>query len=429
MNDIPISLLLAVLLILILLSAFFSGSETALMTLNRYRLRNRLESGDRAALRIDQLLQRPDRVLGVILLGNNFVNILASALATVIALRLFGEAGIAIATGSLTLVILIFAELAPKTLAAAHPERLAYPASLALSPLLRLAYPLVWLINAIANRLLSALGVNLQQGHEHRLTVDELGTVVRNAGALRHTGHLSMTLNLMELERATVEDIMIQRGEIEGLDMADDAEQLRRDIETTLYSWLPVYRGSIDQTFGMVRTRRALPLVQNAEFNRDSLAKVVEAPYFIPEGTDLIRQMVNFRKEKRRVGLVVSEYGDIQGMVTLTDIFEEVVGEFATDPWDIAAAVTPEQDGGYLLDAMMSVRAVNRALNWTLPLDGPKTLNGLILEHMETIPTADTSLKLHGYPIEIVQTTTTGVRTVRAHPTPQPPPADEPPGR
>ena len=389
------------------------------MTLNRYRLRNRLESGDRAALRIDQLLQRPDRVLGVILLGNNFVNILASALATVIALRLYGEAGIAIATGLLTLVILIFAELAPKTLAATHPERLAYPASLILTPLLRLAYPLVWLINTIANRLLLLLGVNIHQGHEHRLTVDELGTVVRNAGALRHTGHLSMTLNLMELERATVEDIMIQRGDIEGLNIEDDVAQLRRDIETTHYSWLPVYRGSVDRTFGMVRTRSAMPLVHDSAFGRDSLASVVDEPYFIPEGTDLIRQMVNFRKEKRRIGLVVSEYGDIQGMVTLTDILEEVVGEFATDPWDIAAEVTPEQDGGYLLDAMMSVRAVNRAMHWNLPLDGPKTLNGLILEHMEAIPTADTSLKLHGYPIEIVQTTTTGVRTVRAHPTTQ----------
>lgn len=416
MDDIPLGVLFGILFGLILLSAFFSGSETGLMTLNRYRLRHQANGGHRAAKRISRLLQRPDRLIGVILLGNNFVNILASAIATVIGLRLFGEAGLAIATGLLTLVILIFSELAPKTLAALHPERVAYPASYILRPLLKLLYPLVWLLNAVSNRLLKLFGVHAEKAVNQELSGEELRTVVNESGALTHQGHQAMVVKLLELEQVTVEDIMIPRNEVTGLDIEDDLDHIAKQLSNSAYAWLPVYRESIEKAFGILPVRRALPLLHKPGFNRDLLATVIQEPYFVPESTPVIRQMGNFQREKRHIGLVVDEYGELLGMITLPDILEEVVGEFTTDPADLAVDIMPREDGNLLIDASIGVRVLNRALSWQLPTDGPKTLNGLILEYMETIPAPDTSLRLFGYPMEIMQSGGNGVKTVLVDP-------------
>lgn len=428
LDEIPISALLGVLALLIGLSAFFSGSETGLISLNRYRLRHLANAGNRGAARSARLLQQPDRLIGIILLGNNFVNILASAVATVIAIRLLGEAGIAVATALLTLVILIFAEVTPKTLAALHPERFAFPASLVLGPLLRAFYPLVWVINTIANALLGLIGVSPRNAPTDDLSTEELRTVVNEAGAMIPQRHQKMLLNLLDLEKSTVETIMVPRHEIDGIDLEDDWDEILEQLAASQHTRLPVFRGSIDHVAGLVHLRNVLALQRRNELDRERLMGIVRETYFIPEGTPLNTQLLNFQKQRRRIGLVVDEYGDIQGLVTLDDILEEIVGEFTTDPAARIQEIHPQDDGTYLVDGGISVRELNRALHWHLPIDGPKTLNGLIIEYMESIPESGTSLLLSGYPIEVVQVSGSAVKTVRIDPaTPRlrPPKADQ----
>ena len=416
MDGIPLSALFGVLILLLVLSAFFSGSETGLMTLNRYRLRHLAKAGHAGAVRAQRLLERPDRLIGLILLGNNFVNILASAVATIIGLRLSGETGIAVATGALTLAVLIFSEVTPKTLAALHPERIAFPAAFIYVPLLKLLYPLVWLVNKIANGLLRSLGVNADQADRQSLSSEELRTVVLEAGAMIPKRHQKMLLNLMDLEKVTVEDIMIPRNEVVGIDLSDDIDEITDLITHTQYTRLPVFQDSIDNVIGILHLRNIVPLLKNGALTHADLRTVVREPYFIPEGTPLNRQLLNFQREGRRTGLVVDEYGDIQGLVALEDILEEIVGEFTTDPAASNKDITPQDDGSYLIDAGANVRDLNRALHIELPTTGPKTLNGLILEHMEDIPETGTSLLLAGYPIDIVQTKDNAVKTARIRP-------------
>ncbi|MDV3238003.1 MAG: HlyC/CorC family transporter [Gammaproteobacteria bacterium] len=416
MDAIPLGALFGALIFLLVLSAFFSGSETGLMTLNRYRLRHLAKARHRGAVRAQRLLERPDRLIGLILLGNNFVNILASAVATVIGLRLFGEAGIAIATGILTLVVLIFSEVAPKTLAALHPERIAFPAAFIYVPLLKLLYPLVWVINQLANGLLRLFRVSAEQASAQSLSREELRTVVLEAGAMIPKRHQKMLLNLLDLEKATVEDIMIPRNEIVGIDLSDDIGEITDIITHTQYTRLPVFEESVDNIVGILHVRNVLPLLKRGTLTHDELRRAAREPYFIPEGTSLNRQLLNFQRESRRTGLVVDEYGEIMGLVTLEDILEEIVGEFTTDPAALSSDITPQDDGSYLIDAGCSVRDINRALHTELPTTGPKTLNGLILEHMEDIPEAGTSLLIAGYPVDIVQTKDNAVKTIVLHP-------------
>ncbi len=413
MDDMPLSALIGVLLILILFSAFFSGSETALMTLNRYRLRHLRDSGHAGAKRASLLLERPDRLIGLILLGNNFVNILASSLATVIALRLGGEGAIAIAAGILTLVILIFSEVTPKTLAALHPERIAFPAAYVYVPLLKLLYPLVWVVNLIANALLRRIGVSPEDSGEQSLSKEELRTVLLEAGAMIPERSRNMLLGILDLEHACVEDIMIPRHEVAGVDLQDSLEDIVEIIRKAPYTVLLLFDGSIDNLIGMLHARNAMQALLDGELSKDTLRRIAHQPYFIPEGTLLYQQLVRFQREKRRTGLVVDEYGDFQGLLTLSDLLEQIVGEFTTDPADIATFVHPQQDGSILIDGNASVREINRKMHWNLPTDGPKTLNGLILEYLEAIPETGTSLKLHGYPLEIIHTAEHTVRTVR----------------
>ena len=416
MNEIPIGIMFGLLAVLVVLSACFSGSETALMTVNRYRLRHLARSGHRGARLAERLLQRPDRLIGLILIGNNFVNILASSVATIIALRLLNESAIWASTLLLTFVILIFSEVTPKTLAALKPERVAFPASFVLSPLLRLFYPLVWGVNTIGNGLLRLLGVRLDEAETSHLSREELRTVVNEAGAMIPRRHQRMLVNILDLEKATVEDIMIPRNEIVGIDLDDDWDEIVEQIASTQYTRMPVFRGSVDDIQGVLHVRRVLTSLLKGEFSREALEREMREPYFIPEATPLHTQLLNFQSRRRRIGLVVDEYGDIMGLVTLEDILEEIVGEFTTDPAATIRDVHPQEDGSYLVEGSASVRELNRLLGWNMPTDGPKTLNGLILEHMETIPEPGTSLLLADHPVTIVQTQGNRVRMARIQP-------------
>lgn len=415
MEDIPLSALFGALIFLLLLSAFFSSSETGLMTLNRYRLRHLARANHPGAKRAQKLLERPDRLIGLILLGNNFVNVLASAITTVIALRLGGEPAIAVGAGVLTLAILIFAEVTPKTLAALHPERVAFPAAFIYGPLLRVLYPLVWVVNVIANGLLRLIKVYPQDSTTDALSQEELRTVVLEAGAMIPKRHQAMLLNIIDLETVTVEDIMVPRKEITGVDLEDDWDDVIRQITASQYTRLPVYRNSIDHVVGFIHLRRVLPLMMRNALDMETLEELIREPVFIPENTPLNRQLLHFQRERRRIGLVIDEYGDIQGLATLEDILEEVVGEFTTDPSTSIRDYTPEEDGSFLVNGTVTIRELNRSLQMELPTDGPKTLNGMVLEYLEHIPEPGTSLLLSGYPVDIVQTKGNLVKTLRVH--------------
>jgi Mg2+/Co2+ transporter CorB len=417
LNDIPIWVLLSLIFFLILVSAFFSGSETGLISLNRYRLRHLASDGHAGARRAHELLKRPDRLIGLILLGNNFVNILASAISTILAIRLFGEDGVWIATAILTVVVLIFAEITPKTLAAMRPERFAFPATAILKPLGWVLTPLVLIFNTIPSAMMRLFGISQDALTEHSISREELRTVVNEAGAMIPLRHQKMLLGILDLEKATVEDIMVPRNEIVGIDLEDDWEQILKQLYNSQHTRLPVYRGDIDQVVGILHLRNFLGLQRKQEVTKGDLEQIVRESYFIPEATPLNTQLLNFQRQRRRIGLVVDEYGDIQGLVTLDDILEEIVGEFTTDPATSSRDIHPQQDGTFLVDGSANIRELNRIMQWELPTDGPKTLNGMITEYLETIPKAGTSLLLQGYPIEIVQTGANTIKTVRIDPT------------
>jgi Mg2+/Co2+ transporter CorB len=414
LDEIPLSALIGVLVFLIIFSGFFSGSETGLMSLNRYRLRHLADNNHRGAKAAMRLLTRPERLIGVILLGNNFVNILAASIATVIGYRLYGDKGVVMASIVLTAVILVFAEVTPKTLAALQPERYALPATYALEPLLKLLYPLVWLTNQASNLIFKILGITSERASEYDLNTEELRIVVNEAGTVIPQRHQQMLLNILDLEKITVEDIMIPRNEIVGIDIQDEWDSIVTQITESQHTKLPVYEGDINHIIGFLHLRKALRLFQKLESSdKQSLRELVREAYFVPEGTPLNTQLLNFQREKRRIGLVVDEYGDIMGLITLEDLLEEIVGEFTTDPAAQNVDIHRMGNGSYLVDGGASIRELNRTLGWNLPTDGPKTLNGVIIEYLEHIPESGTSLRLGDYPMEIVHTTSNGVKTVR----------------
>jgi len=415
LDDIPISMLLGILLFLILVSGFFSGSETGLMSLNRYRLRHLADKKNKGAMRAFHLLQKPDKLIGLILLGNNFVNILASAIATIIGIRLFGEAGILVATIVLTAVVLIFAEVTPKTLAAMHPEKFAFPATFILQPLLKLLYPLVWLINLSSIAIFKLFGLR-QTTNSDKLSSEELRVVVNEAATMMPKGHQKMLLSILDLEKVTVDDIMVPRNEIIGIDLEDDWSDIIKQLAATQHTRLPVYEGDIDHLVGIIHIRRALRFFHMENTTKDDFKKIIREAYFVPMGTPLNTQLLNFQRERRRNAMVVNEYGDILGLATLEDILEEIVGEFTTDPSTSRKDLQIKEDGSYLIDGSITVRELNKILNWQLPTEGPKTLNGLIIEYLEHIPDPGTSMLLSDYPIEIIQTTRNAVKTVLIDP-------------
>ncbi len=418
--DVPLATLLGLLVVLLILSAFFSGSETALMSLNRYRLRHKSRQGHKGAKRAEKLLQRPDRLIGLILLGNNLVNFSAASLVAVIALQLGGEPAVALGTLLLTLVVLIFAETAPKTLAAMRPEPMAYFASFVYYPLLKIMYPFVWAINVAANGVLYLLGVRQPDAEGYALTREELRTVVFEAGARISRRYRRMLLSILDLEKVSVDDVMVPHNEIVGIDLDDSMEDIVTVIRQSSHTRLPVYRDTIDDVVGILHLRRLAIFAVDDTFSKEVLQDMLDEPYFVPEGTPLSTQLMQFQKSQQRFALVVDEYGDIQGVVTLEDILEEIVGEFTDTPGSDDNEMVKETDNTWLVRGTANIREMNRVMNWSLPTDGPKTLNGLILEYLETIPEPGTSLTIDGYLIQIVEAAGNRVRSARIRAVQQP---------
>ncbi|MBT8064886.1 MAG: HlyC/CorC family transporter [Gammaproteobacteria bacterium] len=403
MEEVALSTLYSILFVLILLSGFFSSSETGLMAINKYRLRHLANEGHRGARMAQKLLRKPDRLIGLILLGNNLVNIMAASIATVIGIRLFGAAGVWIASLALTVVILIFSEVAPKTVAALHPERIAFPASFPLYLLLRVLSPVVWLINGLANFVLKPFGVKTDVDLIEHLNREELRTLVKEGGERIPDDHQRMLVNILDLEQATVEDVMIPRQDIVGIDLDDDWEDILLQLTQTVYTRMPVFRETIDQVEGLLHIRTVIAKLALGGLTFEDLKRSVRRPYFIPEGTKLTQQLLEFQRRERRMGLVVDEYGDIQGMVTLDDILEEIVGEYTAESRAKTREIRQLDDGNFLVDGGATIRTLNRNMDWGLPEDEASTLNGLLLEELGDIPFGKCSLRLGPHIMTILE--------------------------
>ena len=418
MDDIPISTLLITLVVLLFISAFFSISETSMMALNRYRLRHLTKTGHRGARLASQLLARVDRLLGVVLLGNTLVNAGATTLATVIAIRLFGggELVLSLSTAAVTFLLLVFSEITPKVIGATRPEMIAFPAGYILAPLLKLAYPVTWFVNLFVRGLLWLMRLQPHSNQTHTLSMEELRTLILEGGNFLPQKHQNILLNLFDLESITVEDAMTPRNQIEAIDIESPADEIRRQITISNHTRLPVYRERLDDIIGIVHVRKVLNLSEGEHIDAKTITEVLREPYFIPMGTPLLTQLQNFQEQQDRMGLVVDEYGELKGLLTLEDILEEIIGEFTTQSPLQTARFRRMEDGSIIVEGGTLLRDMNRKLGYKFPLDGPKTLNGLILEHFQDIPESGTSLKLAGYPLEVLQTQDRVIKSVRLLP-------------
>lgn len=418
-NAFPTSYLLMSIGVMILLSAYFSGTETAMMALNRYRLRHLVRRGNRGAKKADSMLQRQDRLLGVILVGNNLVNFSAATVATVIGFQLMGDTGVFLAPWILTIVFLIFAEVAPKTLAAERPESWALKAVFILKPLQKVLMPAVALVNVVSNALVRPFLPSSDD--DDQLTTDELKTVVVE-GATSVGERQRMLTRILDLESVTVDDIMVPRAEIAAINIDDALNTIMTTVAASQHTLLPIYKDSFDNVLGILHLRRVARLIFNEDFSKADLLQLTREPYYVPEATPLHTQLFNFQKERQRLALVVDEYGDIQGIVTLEDILEEIVGEFTSDYAANMPEISPQEDGSFVIDGMAVLRDINRALKWDLPINGPKTLSGFVLEHLETIPETNVCLRAGDYQIETRQIKDNIVKSliIRRQSTPQP---------
>ncbi len=401
LDDFPLWTLFASIVFLTALSAFFSGTETAMMALNRYRLRHLVKEKHRGARKANRMLRRPDRLLGVILVGNNLVNFTAATIATIIGMRMFGDTGVLLAPWVLTFTFLIFAEVAPKTVAAQRQEGWAFSAVFALEPLQKLFSPAVVVVNWLSNALVRPFVPHADDHNDH-LSTEELRTVV-NEGAMSVGERQHMMVRLLDLESVSVNDIMVPRSEIVGIDIDDEIGNIINFAANSQHTLLPVYKDNINNVLGILHLRRLARLLHADTFNKADIMQLTREPYYVPEATPLDTQLQNFQKEKQRIALVVDEYGDVQGIVTLEDILEEIVGEFTSDFASSMPEILPREDGSYLIDGTAVLREINRALRWDLPTNGPKTLNGLVLEHLETIPESNLCLQISNYQIETLQ--------------------------
>ncbi|MDQ9187279.1 HlyC/CorC family transporter [Cronobacter sakazakii] len=418
MEHISTTTLIVTLIVMVVVSAYFSGSETGMMTLNRYRLRHLSKQGNRAAKRVERLLRKPDRLISLVLIGNNLVNILASSLATIVGMRLYGDAGVAIATGVLTFVVLVFAEVLPKTVAALYPEKVAFPSSFLLGPLQIIMMPLVWLLNMITRVLMRMVGIKADNVVSAALSKDELRTIVHESRSQISRRNQDMLLSVLDLEKVSVSDIMVPRNDIVGIDINDDWKSIVRQLTHSPHGRIVLYRESLDDAIGMLRIREAWrQMNEKKEFTKEVMLRAADEIYYVPEGTPLSVQLVKFQRNKKKVGLVVNEYGDIQGLVTVEDILEEIVGDFTTSMSPtLAEEVTPQNDGSVIIEGSANVRELNKAFNWRLPEEEARTVNGMILEALEEIPSAGIRLRLYQYDIDILDVQENMIKQVRITP-------------
>jgi len=386
---------------LLFLSAFFSGVETAMMSLNRYRLKHLVKENDKGAIRADKLLKRPDRLLGVILIGNNFVNILAASLTTVLCLNLFGDSGVVIGSIVLTLIILVFAEITPKTFAALNSEKVALPASLILKYLQKLLRPLVLFVNFFSNFFMRLLGTKETTINED-LSPEELKSVLENSGDLIPKKYQDMLISVLELDKVSVDEVMTQRSEVIGIDINQPIENILSNLQNNQKDFLPVYNESLDDLRGVIDLYGITAFLSNEDKSIESLIESLDEAYFIPENTPLSTQLFNFQKNKKTVAVIIDEYGSVKGLVTIKDVLEEIVGELATDIDKETIEIMEQKDGSYLIDASVPLRELNKKLNWQLPINGAKTLNGLIIDQVETIPENNIKIEIDNYVIETV---------------------------
>ncbi len=418
MEHVSTTTLIITLVIMVLISAYFSSSETGMMMLNRYRLRHQAKNGHRAARRVEKLLRRPDRLISLVLIGNNLVNILASALATIVGMRLYGDAGVAIATGVLTFVVLVFAEVLPKTIAALYPEKVAFPSSLLLGPLQLLMLPLVWLLNSITRVLMRMFGMKVDGAVSAALSKDELRTIVHESRSQMSRRNQDMLLSVLDLEKVSVDDIMVPRNEVVGINVNDDWKSIIRQLTHSPHGRIVLYRDSLDDAIGMLRVREAYRMMtEKKEFTKENLLRAADEIYYIPEGTPLNVQLVKFQRNKKKAGLVVDEYGDIRGLVTIDDILEEIVGDFTTSMSPtLAEEATPQTDGSVLVEGGANVRELNKAFNWQLPEEEARTINGMLLEVLEEIPSVGTRVEVGQYGVDILDVQDNRVTQVRIIP-------------
>ncbi|MBT70438.1 MAG: magnesium/cobalt efflux protein [Gammaproteobacteria bacterium] len=409
-----LTILLLYFVLLICASAYFSSSETAMMSLNRYRLKHLKRNKHPGATRASKLLESPDKLIGIILIGNNFTIFLAASIATSISIMLLGEPAPLTTAIILTLIVLIFAEVTPKTIAALYPEKIAYPSSLLLAVLLKILYPAVWMVNFVSNALVRLIGFRPETDDSHQqLSPDELRTVVHESGARIPQRRQGMLLNILDLEKVTVNDILVPRNDVLGIDIGDDLDEILDQIASSQHTRMPVFKQDIDSIIGILHLRSSGRLIRVENLNKAALLQETTEPYFIPESTPLHTQLFNFQQKKLRMAVVVDEYGAVKGIVTLEDILEEIVGEFTTDMAASSKDIIEQSDGSFLIDGGASIREINRALSWDLDGSGAKTLNGLLMDILQSIPDSSVGIELNGYYAEIVQVKENVIRTVK----------------
>ncbi|WP_187312836.1 CNNM domain-containing protein [Candidatus Williamhamiltonella defendens] len=414
MEQVSTGTIIFILIVMIIISAYFSASETGMMTLNRYRLRHLAKQGNRGARRVEKLLQRPARLISLVLVGNNLVNILASSLATILGMRLYGDVGVAIATGLLTFLILVFSEVMPKTIAALYPEKTAFLSSFLLIPLQKIMMPMLCFLSGTTYLLMRLFGIKESIHHIDQLSKEELRSIVNESHSQISQRHQNMLISVLDLEKVSVNDIMVPRNEIVGIDVNSDWKSIMRQLTHSPHGRILLYRQSLDDAIGMLRVREAYRLMtEKKEFNKENLLRAADEIYFIPEGTPLNIQLIKFQRNKEKVGIIVDEYGDIQGLVTVEDILEEIVGDFTTSMSpNLTEEVNLQSDGSVLIDGSASVRDVNKAFNWSLPM-GSRTINGLLLEELGEIPPVNTELCIGSYQIAVMEVQKNRIRQVR----------------
>jgi len=397
LNEFPLWILISSIVLLVLLSAFFSSSETSMMAINRYRLKHLAKENNKSAKRVTKLLRRTDRLLGVILIGNNFTHTLGTAIATVIAIRVWDESAVLAVTVFMTIIMIIFAEVMPKTIAALRPESIAFPSSYFLKPLLKILSPLVSLVSWISNGVTKLIGIDLEEA-EKQLTSEELKTILESSGIPEN--QLNMLLGVFEMDYLSVNDVMIPKNEIEGIDINDDIEKIEKEIKNNDFSYIPFYNDNIENIVGFLGANEKAEYIGSESSDKELLKSLIVDPLYVPENTSLNNQLKNFQKEKKRVGVIVDEYGDVEGLITLRDIIQIVVGELSEDLGN--TDIMPQADGTFLIDGSLMVREINRRINWELPTNGPKTLSGLLLESAQSIPEANVGISIEGYRFETI---------------------------